>query len=340
DAILDKATAGDDFSSEFKKGFKEGAKGASDNFSKLLIKAVHENGRLAMLRVHKIDNRNRALLRLVHGGAVSYYDFPLAREGDGQVRAIDIYVLAQGDFVSQTMRATFEQAASENDRGLVARLVGQGNDMEKAAPLFRRIADAMRASDFPRALEAYNQLPPAVKKQKLAQTQHIAITQSLDEKEYMQAMDEYRTLFPNDPSIDLISIDYFTVAKRFDEAQICIDRVDTLVEDPYLDALRASLFLAAHKYDEAREAADRSIKRDPDEPFGYWVRTTVSLEEKRYDDTVRLLNTIRERFHVQFGDLTTIPEYAGFVQSPQYKEWLKPQPPQKNAKPDDTKTNK
>jgi hypothetical protein len=35
------------------------------------------------------------------------------------------------------------------------------------------------------------------------------------------------------------------------------------------------------------------------------------------------LRRIKATFEVEFEDLTTIPDYAEFVKSPQYQEWLK-----------------
>ena len=50
---------------------------------------------------------------------------------------------------------------------------------------------------------------------------------------------------------------------------------------------------------------------------------TVSLRLEAYDDTVRLLDHIEDSFDIELLDLTAIPEYDGFVQSPQYSVWMR-----------------
>ena len=53
--------------------------------------------------------------------------------------------------------------------------------------------------------------------------------------------------------------------------------------------------------------------------------TTARLlsAEKDFDETSRLLDTIAENFEIEFIDMTEIPEYAEYVKSPQYSEWLR-----------------
>ena len=53
----------------------------------------------------------------------------------------------------------------------------------------------------------------------------------------------------------------------------------------------------------------------------YWSLLTACL---KLDDNVAALKTLKmidQHFTLEFGDLTTVPEYARFVKSPQYEEW-------------------
>ena len=46
----------------------------------------------------------------------------------------------------------------------------------------------------------------------------------------------------------------------------------------------------------------------------------LSLEDKRYDETLAMLKTLHA--YRKLGELTKAPDYAGFVQSPQHARWL------------------
>jgi len=54
----------------------------------------------------------------------------------------------------------------------------------------------------------------------------------------------------------------------------------------------------------------------------YWRLVDVSLHQKDFAETARLLNLLADRFQMQIKDLTTVPSYAEFVRSPEYKDWL------------------
>ena len=48
----------------------------------------------------------------------------------------------------------------------------------------------------------------------------------------------------------------------------------------------------------------------------------VSLIQKNHDDTLAMLKEIDQKFQLKLNDLTKVREYAEFVKSPQYKQWL------------------
>jgi hypothetical protein len=55
----------------------------------------------------------------------------------------------------------------------------------------------------------------------------------------------------------------------------------------------------------------------------YWARITVALKEKDHADTLAWLKKIVEKCAMEFEDLMKLDDYAEFVKSPQYAEWLK-----------------
>ena len=74
-------------------------------------------------------------------------------------------------------------------------------------------------------------------------------------------------------------------------------------------------------------AARADLKRAMDAAPGlidpYWSLVTVSLKDRNFDETLKTLRLIRQKFQMQVGDLTTIPLYKEFTESPQFQEWLK-----------------
>ena len=86
----------------------------------------------------------------------------------------------------------------------------------------------------------------------------------------------------------------------------------------------ANVYLEDQKPDAARQAARRR-ERELTLIDAYWSLVAISLKEREFAETLELLNVLKEKFDVVFEDLGTMPEYAEFVESPQYQQWLKAQ---------------
>ena len=85
--------------------------------------------------------------------------------------------------------------------------------------------------------------------------------------------------------------------------------------------MRARVHLKQDKPAEARRLTQALIDEQPDKEDAYWALFEVALHEKKYDEAVALLRLLKKRFDSDPADLTQLPEYAGFVKSPQYREW-------------------
>ncbi len=68
---------------------------------------------------------------------------------------------------------------------------------------------------------------------------------------------------------------------------------------------------------------DRSVGAD--DPLFATTLVALNLETKDFGEVNRLLEQIAAEFDLEFGDLTQIPEYAEYVKSPEYQNWLESQ---------------
>jgi hypothetical protein len=53
----------------------------------------------------------------------------------------------------------------------------------------------------------------------------------------------------------------------------------------------------------------------------YWLRLSISLKTKNFDETLATLLAMDKEFNPEFDDLTTLAEYVEFVKSPQFRKW-------------------
>jgi hypothetical protein len=325
EAILDKVTAGVDAPEQFRTGFRTGFLRATtdpNGFFRMLFDQSKAGARFSMIRSRMRDNQKTALFRLGTSEGVNYVEFLLVRDNLGKVRASDMYMFAAGEPTSATLHRVYLQTGTQKNRGFLAKLAGNDQDFLKSFAKLKEISDNLRAGKNAESLAIYNALPEAVKNDKLFMLVRIRATQKLDDKLYTDAIDRYRELYPKDAAVDILSIDGFTLNKQYDKALAAIDRLDKLVDgDGYLNVIRSQLLILAEKPEEARKAGKLGIEAEPKMVEGYWALVTAELRLNDYPAALATLKKIDQTFAVEFADLTTVPEYAGFAKSPQYEEW-------------------
>jgi tetratricopeptide (TPR) repeat protein len=325
DALLDKATAGVDAPEQFRTTFRSGVlKSARDQngFSRTFIQQSKAGVRFSMIRSRMRDAQKTALFRLGSSEGVNYVEFLLARDNLGKVRASDVYMFGVGEPTSATVHRVYLQAATQFNRGLLAKLAGNDQDFLNNFSKIKDISDNINDGKNAEALAISNALPESMKKDKSFLLVRIRVTQKLDVKLYTDAIDRYRELYPNDPAVDILSLDGFTLHKQYDKALDAIDRLDKSVDgDGYLNVMRSALLILAEKPEEARKAGKLGIEAEPKMVEGYWILLTAELRLNDYPAALATLKRIDQTFTLEFGDLATVPKYAGFAKSPQFKEW-------------------
>lgn len=326
DALLQKATVSDDVSSEFRQGFINGAKnaGGARAFTEQLSRMLNDGGQMKLLRIRQKGGATHAVVRVIlPDGAVNYHEMQLERDAAGQIRASDIYIYTGAEYLSDTMRRMFLFAASQ-DPTFIQKLGGAKNPVAEHLDQYKALFDKLRTGDSKGAEAIFQSLPSDMRKQKSLLLAHVIATRSLGDDAYGKALDELRSAFPNDGAIDLMSIDFYILKHRDDDALKAIDRVDAAVGgDPYLDVMRANLFVRRGDLTRAREYTQRALSHEPDLSEASWTEVSMAMMDKNYAETARILTHLRDDLHVPIADLRQMPEYADFVKSPEYARWVK-----------------
>jgi hypothetical protein len=329
DEIYDKATADLNVSAQVRSRFFQGMKEESQKtggVSRLVTGAVALGGSYKLVRVHKIDNQTRALFRLVlpNAGGINYHDLVLNHSRSGQIRAEDVFIFLTGEFLSTTFRRGLLSAAAQFSSTRLAGLKPSDAAYVKHLPQILEMIEHSKKHEPRKALDVYNELPPELKSDKNLLLLRLGPAQALGGQEYANAMDDFRSFHPSDTCIDFLSIDHHVLKKEFDAAIACVQRVDkSLGGDAYLQVILANILVAKEDLPAAAAAARQAIKVEPGLLVAYWAAVTVALRQKKFDETLSLLKSIKRNFNLQFADLTAVPDYAEFVKSSYYQDWLK-----------------
>jgi predicted Zn-dependent protease len=204
-------------------------------------------------------------------------------------------------------------------------LSGPDKDFVDHLTEFNQLNQYALEKNWPKVMQVYRQLPPSVQASKQAMTMRLLAAQAAKEKdvEYLATIDELRKHYPDDPMVDLLSIDAFFIRGSYEKTLEALDSLDKSVGgDPYIKLLEAGVFAKQRKQDPARDLAKKAVAEEPTLLRGYYTLIDLSVDRHDFGDTVNWLRAA-EAQGVRFGDLTKIPGFADFVKSPQFKSWSK-----------------
>ena len=312
------------FVGRFKKSLREPTSFFGD-----LVRSVEKGGSFRVLRVRDEADGKAVLVRQLHKeGGLNYYSFRVVRRPDGKPRAVDIYVYLSAQMTSDLFRQIYQTGSDGASSSATPEERARTDAMKKSFKLLADIRAAIRAEDPKHAWELYKQLDPLLYAQKSYQIVKINIAQQLNDNDiYLAALDEYRSRFPNDPSLDLILLDAYMVKQDFASAKSAIARFSASIGgDPFLDVLRGECELAEGKPDIAAASAQAALDADETLVAALDLSVRCSIALKKFDETVRLLELGKKRFSRNDNDLEGKPEFADFVKSPQYKTWSQKKP--------------
>ena len=329
DSMLDRATASTEASEKDRHAFiasaKESLIAPGSNLRHLVQQAA--NGNFRFLCVQTAGKEKQVVFRvLAPDGRWNYYRLVLGHTTDSRVRAVDWYFIGNGMVLSQYCRRMFLPVVAATSQSALARLTQSEKDFIRNADKFKQISIELRNGRNEQVLKIYATLPPSLQKEKfflLARTQAAAV---VGEKEHLDALEAFQAYCPGDPCLDVLLIDHYRLKKQFDRALASIDTLDKAVGgDPYLNVLRARMHIEKNDFAKARECAQKAVAAEDTLQLAYWSLITACLGSKDFAETNRLLTAVQEKCGAKIDDLTTIPVYAEYVKSPEYKEWLEKQ---------------
>lgn len=323
EALLERATTDLPVSGKLREDFLAGARKGAARLGKDIADRLDEGGTYQLLRVHEVDGQKRALFRLVEAdSSVNYHDLLLARRLDG-VKVIDVEVMASGESLALTARRFMLPVVIDNSRSTFGRWFNSNREFYRAAARMKEMDDLIREGKYARALDVESLIPESARREKVVLLLRLRAARELeDEDSYRAAMADFRAWHPDSPCLDLVSIDHHILTGEYDEALACIDRLDKAVGgDVYLHVLRTGVYLEAGRLPAARGAARAAIDASPNQADGYWAMVLVTLREKKFAETMELLQTLQKKFETDVEDLMWRPEYTEFFRSAEYLKW-------------------
>lgn len=299
---------------------------SSESIGRGMTSLAKGPGSCKLLRVHRVDGQPCVLLRVVAGASgITYLDVEAGYNSEGQVGITDVHMYMQGQAYSDGVRQAILTSGASRGRG--EGLTGADKQFVAYLPQIQKMQLLIGAGKHEQALQMSAGLPPELRNRKPVIFARLVCAARIRSPEYVPIATEFAKVYPADPALGLLSLDNHLASGQLNEALADLDSIDQAIGgDPYLDSVRASVCLTTGDLPKAKEFATQAIAREPELERAYVVLLGLSLREKNFAETARLLTTLETKLHVKLPVLTMNPEYAGFVASDAYTAWMKSRP--------------
>ena len=324
--LLDRSLAGIPVSAAAKKKFLEIIRSEMDKPSSATARMVEDigmGGNYHHLRTRTVDGETRLLFRHVPGGEnvdVDYQDIVVAKDPQGKLEVVDVYSAMSAEFWSTTWRRYFLPSVAKKIP--IQNLTTAENDYVKHFDRMLQVNLHYASGQFLQAENLYSALPPSLKQNKSLLLLRLMAAAQFEIDAYVETVDDFCRYHPNDPCLDLISINVLVHREQYAKAMQCIDRLDEAVGgDPFLNVLRSNVLFEKGEHDAARTLAETAIRVEPQLPDAYWLLLNIAVMDKEHDQTLRCLNLMKNNNIYEFEDLTQYSEFGDFLKTPQFQEW-------------------
>lgn len=317
-------------------GFREGA-------TKGLASAIGQQfGNFTagcFLRLQDSDRGKRILVRVMsEDGAVNYFGFIASRSRKGELLWQDCFIFLSGETMSETSRRTVLPLVSQMRKGALGFLKPKEAEYAQSFPAVHKASQQMQAGQLIQAWHTLEPLPEAVKLDRTVLMLRLRIAQDIDEAKYLRVMEEWEKAFPDDQSLDLISIDSELMRKNYAGCLRRIEAVNKRVGgDPYLTLLSANVCIESGDFETARKNARQALADEPTLYGAYDTLMSVGLRSNNPKETLAVLDEFGVRFPSVDVDAQIVhgdEAFADFRKTAEYKAWAEA----RKAKPAEAET--
>ncbi len=278
------------------------------------------------LRIRPYDGEHRIICRLLDGSGLNYHAYACVRDGSGTLRAVNFYNFATGENLSETLRRmllpTIKQEMHRSKSVIHRAFSKKEETFMQHQDKIMRLAAHLEAREAEKGIAIYEQLPKSLREEKAIMSMHLRMLaiRTEDEDRYLKALEDYERLFPGDPSLTLMLLDFHYLKKDYENVRKAVQTLSAEVGgDDYLDTFLAGVLIVAGRHEEALKLAEAALSNDPTLEDAHWNAITAASNLDDYDSIARHLKTLRQDFDYTFDpeELRNNEIYQSFMDTPQ-----------------------
>ena len=305
-----------DFNNDFISGFTR-----KFDFGSIIIKQLNESNSYSFIKHYRKGDSQHLIFRLFADDGLNYHDYELI-EMNNQTKIVDVYIYMTGENFSDTLKRLYLSTLFDHRKNSSIDAVNE--EYIYALALIKEIRNFLNKKKLYEAIKLFNGIPLRFKKEKMFQIMSIQIAKNLDDEEYMKSIEDYQTLFPQDPSLFLISLDGYFLKGQYVKALQALDQLDEHVgKDPILNLYRGNIYFTIGDATSAISCFRQVTIDVPEFELGHLGLLNSLVEGYRYNEALEILDVLLQRFRFKLLDLIKlINEFPEFKNSPHFVEWL------------------
>lgn len=248
---------------------------------------------------------------------INYHDYKVIYEND-TLMFDDIYIYLSGEYIGDTIVRSFQYFNLQS-------LENSNNDV-------LQISKAQIAIEKGNNEEAYSiltSLSTELANEKFIYLFKILVASTIDETLYMEAMEDLKTNFKNDPTIYLTLIDYSLLKEEYDVAFDLIDNLQVETNDDFLYYLKGNVEYLRGRYEEANDFFNYIMYNYSDFLLAYFSSVSAYVQNEKFEDALTVLDALIEVYYtkqdliayVEELDENGTNELAALASSKIYKKW-------------------
>ena len=315
---LTKGNVKQDFKNKFLKGYFD-----NFHFGDAIVNACTQpNSSYRIVHTYQKNGESHILFRMIlANGGLNYHDYQIIKKASGELKIADIYVYTNGETISHQGNRIFLQAALSLGMSKGDKISPQEKAMLSAFATLRKMAQANTQNKPLQVIKFYKELPEKFQKQKVFMLLALLNYAKFSEPDYIKTMEKYKGLFPNDPSLNLILLDYYFLKKEWKNLNATIDELNQKVGgDPYLQLYKASIALVQKDYKTAMKKSQTVIEKLPYITNAYFTYITAALKIKDFKGVTKQLQALKKQgVNIDKSILETTPIYKEYIKSEEYK---------------------
>tara|TARA_B100000809_G_scaffold261594_1_gene310797 strand:+ start:1474 stop:2682 length:1209 start_codon:yes stop_codon:yes gene_type:complete len=267
-----------------------------------------------------------ALFRLYSSqSGMNYHDYRIV-DIDGELQFSDMYIYLTGEHFTSTIGRVMQYTLPKHSV-----VENQSILLNKESKALVKAILHHKKGNYKKAYKVMNSLKSELSKEKFLLIFKTLIASQLDEKKYLEALEDLISTFPNDQTIALNKIDYHLYKEEYIEAIQVINQLQNETEDDFLNFMKASVAFEDENYDVALNLYNYTITNYPDffEGQAGYLSTLVLM--KNYTDTTKYLDTLIDEGYDKQALIDYVEEedengeniLVGFSESENFSDWKK-----------------